>query len=208
MALKHVCPKLIAACQGGESQSIEQLIQEISPDLYRILFSMLRDHDDTDEVLQETLIRIFRYIHSLKEVKKFPSWVMRVAVNQVQTFRVKKGRTRLYDLENMGEVSDGAIVLGGTTPEDPSHKLMREQMRREITEAMEALPDRQRMATMLFEIEGLSIREIAESLQCSEGAIKFNIHEGRKKLKRRLSHMIKDLRWGRRRAVEDASSNR
>lgn len=205
MALSQVPVDLIRSCQQGDKASIESLIQQISPDLYRILFSMLRDHDDTDEVLQETLIRLFRYVGALKDVERFAAWVMRIAVNQVQSFRVRKGRTRLYEIEDSREISNSAIVLGGSSPEDPRETMMREQMREEIAGAMKALPDRQRMATVMFEVEGLSIREIAEALECSEGAVKFNIHEGRKKLKRRLFHLVQGLRWGRRHALESGS---
>ena len=59
------------------------------------------------------------------------------------------------------------------------------------------------MATVLFEVEGYSIREVAEILKCSEGAVKFNIHEGRKKLKRRLFHLVRGTRWGRKRAEDE-----
>ena len=202
MALSQVSPQLIEACRIGDRGSIETLLEQISPDLYRILFSMLRDHDDTDEVLQETLTRLFRYIGSLKDIDRFPAWAMRIAVNQVQTFRVRKNRTRLYDLEDHAEVSDKTIVTSGRSPENPRDRVMRDQVKQEIAEAMESLPNRQRMATVLFEIEGFSIKEIAQSLDCSEGAVKFNIHEGRKKLRRRLLHLVREMRWGRRRIAE------
>lgn len=206
MALSQVSPELIDACRGGDKVAVEQLIAEISPDLYRIIFSILRDHDDTDEVLQETLIRLFRYIGALKEINRFPAWVMRIAVNQVQTFRVRKNRSQFYEIEDSREISNSAVVLAGEGPEDPCEKLMREQMRTEIVSAMESLPERQRMATVLFEVEGLSIKEVAAAMQCSEGAVKFSIHEGRKKLKRRLFHLVQGLRWSRQHASESGLS--
>jgi len=197
MALRDIPHDLIRSSRSGDREAIEQLIRDITPDLYRILFSALRDHDDTDEVVQETLVRVFRYIGSLKDEKRFASWIMRIAMNQANTFRVKRSRTRTYDMENSDEISNSAIVLGGTAPRDPRRQLMAEQIREEIGRAMETLPQRQRLATTLFEIEGFTIKEIASSLECSEGAVKFNIHEGRKKLKRKLVHLVRDLRWGR-----------
>lgn len=202
MSLSQVSPELIERCRDGGEAPIEELLKEISPDLYRILFSMLRDHDNTDEVLQETLVRVFRYIGSLKDIERFSSWVMRIAVNQVQTFRVRKGRSRLYEIDDSREISNSAIVLSGSAPENGRDKIERDQLRDEISRAIETLPLRQRLATVLFEVEGLSIRETAEILECSEGAVKFNIHEGRKKLKRRLYHLVKGLRWSRQRALE------
>ncbi len=206
MALSEVSIPLVEKCQTGDRDAIEELIGVVSPDLYRILFSMLRDHDDTDEVLQETLTRLFRYVGQLKDVNRFAPWLMRIAVNQVQSYRVRKGRTRLYEMDESREVSNSAIVLGGSSPDDPRELMMRTQMREEIHEAMTALPERQRIATMLFELEGYSIKEVAASMGCSEGAVKFNIHEGRKKLKRRLFHLVQGLRWGRKKALESNQS--
>lgn len=202
MALSQVSPELIDACRGGDREAMESLIQEITPDLYRIIFSIVRDHDDTDEILQETLIRLFRYVGALKDIQRFPAWVMRIAVNQVQTFRVRKSRNRLYEISDSREISNSAVVLSGMSPEDPSERIAREQMRSEITDAMETLPERQKMATVLFELEGLSIKEVAKIMECSEGAVKFSIHEGRKKLKRRLMHLVQGLRWGRKHSTE------
>lgn len=207
MALSQVSQELIEACRDGDQDAVERLISEISPDLYRIIFSIVRDHDDTDEVLQETLIRLFRYIGALKEIERFPAWVMRIAVNQVQTYRVRKNRNQLYEIEEGREISNSAVVLGGQAPDDPCDRLVREQMRTEITEAMETLPPRQRMATVLFEVEGLSIKEIAAAMRCSEGAVKFSIHEGRKKLKARLVHLVSGLRWGRRHLSESGAAS-
>ncbi|MGH7198059.1 MAG: RNA polymerase sigma factor [Candidatus Omnitrophota bacterium] len=206
MALSQVSPELIEACRGGDRAAMENLLQEISPDLYRIIFSILRDHDDTDEVLQETLIRLFRYIGALKDIQRFPAWVMRIAVNQVQTYRVRKNRNRLYEVEDSREISNSAVVLSGMAPENPCEKLAREQMRAEITSAMDSLPNRQKTATVLFELEGMSIKEIANIMQCSEGAVKFGIHEGRKKLKMRLFHLVQGLRWGKRHSTASGSS--
>ncbi len=205
MALAQISAELIESCRAGDRTAMENLIQEISPDLYRIIFSLVRDHDDTDEILQESLIRVFRYIGALKDIQRFPAWVMRIAVNQVQTFRVRKNRNRLYEISESHEISNSAVVLGGPTPEDPCEKMMREQMRTEITGAMASLPERQRTATVLFELEGMSIKEIAGVMECSEGAVKFSIHEGRKKLKRRLYHLVQGLRWGKRHASESGS---
>jgi RNA polymerase sigma-70 factor (ECF subfamily) len=185
---------------------MEELITQVSPDLYRVIFSIVHDHDDTDEILQESLIRLFRHIGALKEVDRFAAWVMRIAVNQVQTYRLRKSRNRLYEISESREISNSAVVLAGGPPEDPSDRLMREQLRAEIVQAMEMLPERQRMATVLFELEGLSIREVAKVMDCSEGAIKFNIHEGRKKLKQRLFHLVEGLRWGRKHSTAGAGS--
>ena len=64
-------------------------------------------------------------------------------------------------------------------------------MRDDINAAIRQLPPRQRDAIVLFEVEDLSIREISELLGCSEGAVKFHIHEARKRLRGLLEHYLR-----------------
>ncbi len=204
MALADVPVDLILACRTGDRPATERLLREISPDVYRIVYSILHDHDDTDEVVQETLIRIFRYITSLKEPERFASWVMRITINQVQTWRVRKGRRRFFELDEVLDLDEGVVVVGsGQGARSPREEAIQSEVRQEISQAMAALPDRQQTAVMLFELEGLSIREIAGVMNCSEGAVKFNIHEARKKLQKRLGHLVRGL-FGRRAAAESA----
>ena len=194
MALADVPMELIKASRGGDRASVEQLLHLISPDIYRIVFSMLRDQDDTDEVVQETLIRLFRHIDKLKEPECFAAWAMRIAVNQVQTWRMKKNRLRTYEINDLTSHEEGVIVFAGATGPNPREAAAMREMRREIEGAMAALPDRQQTAVMLFELEGCSIKEIAAAMSCSEGAVKFNLHEARRKLQGRLAHLVQGLR--------------
>lgn len=207
MSLQDVPVTLVEACRGGDRAAVERLLRTISPDIYRIVYSMLRDHDDTDEVVQETLVRLFRYIHKLKEADKFASWAMRIAVSQVQTWRMKKGRLRMYEISDpLDESEESVVVMRGTDAGNPRDAASRRQMREHIEEAMGTLPVRQQTAVVLFEIEGCSIKEIATAMSCSEGAVKFNIHEARKKLQRRLGYLWQGLTRKMRLAAQEESA--
>ncbi len=194
MALADVPVELIMQCRRGERQATEKLLELISPDLYRIINNMLRDHDSTNEVLQETLVRLFKYMKNLNDPERFSSWTMRIAVNQVQTWRVKNRRRRLYQLEETFEPSDEAVVMVGRAS-DPRSRSEQRQIREQIEEAMRTLPERQQAAVVLYELEGCSIKGVAESMGCSEGAVKFNLHEARKKLRGKLSHLVEGMGW-------------
>jgi len=193
MSLQDVPVALIEACREGDRVAVERLLRQISPDIYRIVYSMLRDHDDTDEVVQETLIRLFRYIAKLKEPEKFASWTMRITVSQVQTWRMKRGRLRMYEISDGMDSEDSVIAMTGTNAHNPRDLASRRQIHEQVESAMATLPDRQQTAVVLFEIEGCSIKEIAQTMACSEGAVKFNIHEARKKLQRRLGYLVQGL---------------
>ena len=193
MSLQDIPVSLVEACRQGDHAAVDQLLRQISSDIYRIVYSMLRDHDEADEVVQETLVRLFRYIHKLKEPEKFASWAMRIAVSQVQTWRMKRGRQRSFEFNDPMDDEESVIVMTRAPQANPREEVARRQMREQIESAMTELPDRQQTAVVLFEIEGCSIKEIASAMSCSEGAVKFNIHEARKKLQRRLGYLVQGL---------------
>src|SRR5512133_681115 len=119
MSLQDIPISLVEACRQGDRAAVDQLLRQISQDIYRIVYSMLRDHDDTDEVVQETLIRLFRYIHKLKDPERFASWAMRIAVSQVQTWRMKKGRLRLYEITDSMDGEESVVVMTHAAPGSP-----------------------------------------------------------------------------------------
>lgn len=186
MPLQNVSPELLRRCQKGEPEAFEELFSLTSRDLYRLIYSFLRDPDDTDEVVQECYIRIYRHLPSLREVEKFYGWVMRVIVNQCNTYRAQKGRRQVYNLDEQIEVKNEDIAFRSRPPDSPRQNLLRNELGGEILAAVDRLPNRQRAAIILYELEGNSIKEIAGALNCSEGAVKFNLHQARKRLQQEL----------------------
>jgi len=97
-------------------------------------------------------------------------------------------------LEETIEVKPEDYVFRSAMPDNPRYALMRKELMQQINGQIAALPTKQRLAVILFDVEGLSIREVAEHLACSEGAVKFNIHEGRKKLRQALAPVLKSCK--------------
>ena len=194
MPIYEIQPQLVERCQTGDHAAFEQLYDSMKDDLFRWIFSLLRDHDEAEEAFQECIIRIFRHIRTLNDTTRFPHWVYRLVVNQCNTQRSRTKRHRYTPLEETIEVKPEDYVFRSSAPENPRRALMRKELRECINRHIADLPAKQRLAVLLFDVEGLSIREVAEELECSEGAVKFNIHEGRKKLKAALGPIVSSLR--------------
>ncbi len=190
MALADIPPALVVRCQKGDEAAYDELFRAIRDDLFRWIFSLVRSEDDTEEILQECLIRIFRHLPRLHDPARFAAWTSRMVVNQVNTWRVRARKTRLESLEEGWEAPREALPLQGTSGASPRAILAREEVRRDVNAAITQLPPRQRTAVMLFDVQGWSIRQIATELDCSEGAVKFNIFQGRRKLRVLLTNQL------------------
>lgn len=176
---------------AGDAE-FEALAEQLLPDLRALLFGLLRDHDETDDVLVECLVRIHRHLPSLLDLGKFPAWIIRMAVNQVHGARAKSSARPMttLDADDAPEPEPRTRVGHAATPPSPRAAAEGRQMRATLDAALGTLPPRQRDSVTLYEIEGMSVREVALTLECSEGAVKFHLHEGRKKLRNALGATI------------------
>jgi len=193
MALSDVPMPLVKRCRAGEPGAFDELFTLIYQDLYRWLYSLLRNEDDAQEALQECFLRIFRHMHTLGDDKKFAGWVGRLVVNYANTFRSRASKKRLEALEPAIEVRDGQLPIKGKGERDPRAQAEQSEVFDRVNEAITHLPPRQRTAVLLFDVQGQSIAEIATELGCSEGAVKFNIFQGRRKLRALLADLVDDV---------------
>jgi RNA polymerase sigma-70 factor (ECF subfamily) len=182
--------ELIERCQEGDEGAFDTLYGLINRDLYASAYYFLRNHDDAEDVVQLVLVRLYNHIKRLKNRQKFASWLWRLIANQCFSYQQKKKRTR-------GNVSyDDAIQVKAENQlevsnlKNPREVLINKEIMARINEAVKELPKRQRACFVLYEIEGKSINEISEILGTSVGAVKFNIHQARQKLR----GMLKDLK--------------
>jgi RNA polymerase sigma-70 factor (ECF subfamily) len=190
VALSDVPASLVDRCRTGDSAAFDELFTMIHQDLYRWAYSLVRDEDDAMEVVQDCFLRIFRHLNRLQDSKKFPHWVSRLLMNQTNTFRVKKRRGQTEELEEGFDVEEDALPIQGRAGPNPRKAAEKEEVFRHVNEAIRELPPRQRTAVLLFDVQGRSIREIADELGCSEGAVKFNIFQGRRKLRALLENYV------------------
>lgn len=190
MALADIPVALIERCQRGEAGAHDALFAALHDDLYRWIYSLVRSPDDAEEILQDCCVRIFRHLDRLQDARKFPGWASRLVVNQVNTWRVQAKRRQADQLDDTFEPQRENLPLQGRAPASPRQAASRAQVLERVNVAVAELPPRQRTAVLLFDVEGWSIREIAESLECSEGAVKFNIFQGRRKLRGLLAEYV------------------
>lgn len=183
MALSDVPVTLVDRCRTGDAGAFDELFTMIHDDVFRWVYSLVRNEDDALEITQECFIRIFRHIGHLHESSKFAQWVGRLLVNQTNTYRVKSKRHQTEELEEGFDVQEDALPLQGASGPNPRAAAQRREVLAHVNEAIRQLPPRQRLAVLLFDVKGRSIKEIAEELECSEGAVKFNIFQGRRKLR-------------------------
>jgi RNA polymerase sigma-70 factor, ECF subfamily len=169
----------------ADARLFEELIRKTHKQAYSLAFRLTGNAAEAEDLVQESLIRAFRFFSKYDQSLPFTSWLYRIMTNaHIDSVR-RKGRLKVTSLEQSG-------AEGTTTWELPDHeaapdKLMMERSLNEpVQNALVAMTAEFRTAVLLADVEGMAYEEIAEIMKTSVGTVRSRIHRGRKQLKRHL----------------------
>ena len=180
--------ELVARWQSGDPSAFETLIRRHERRVFGLLMRMLGNRQDAEDVAQEAFLSLHRHGHRFRHEARFSTFVFRVAANAALNRRrtLWRKNARIRQLRSRQE----AGIDLPTTPRDPESQAVGTQVQAQVQEALLHLPDDLRMATVLYDIEGLSYREIATVLKIPEGTVKSRIHRARCALRTRLKGLV------------------
>jgi RNA polymerase sigma-70 factor (ECF subfamily) len=149
-----------------DEQGFTIAVKEHRDMLYRIAYTMLRSNEDCADVLQESLVKAWQRLHTLRDDARFRGWVTRIVVNSCRDM-LRKRKLRVY--------SELTEDIPAPQAPDPH-----------VREALQLLSEGLRLPIVLHYMEGMSIREIAEVLRLPQGTVKNRMHRGRECLEQIL----------------------
>jgi RNA polymerase sigma-70 factor (ECF subfamily) len=166
---------LLRRARRGDLQAFEQIMREHDRQVFRVALRILGSVEDAQDAAQDVFLRLHRSLGRIDEGRGLGAWLYRVTVN-VCTDALRT-RRKLIPIEDVAPVSRELTPLG--------HSEQRE-MRQRVTDALARLPEKERAAVVLREIEGLSTSEVAAILGSTEGTVRAQISMARTKLRKWL----------------------
>lgn len=168
--------ELVTALQTEEAKeaAFSELVTQYKERLYWQIRNMVLDHDDADDVLQNTFIKIFRNINSFKGDSKLHTWMYRIAANESITFLNKKAKRNNVSMEN---VQDSAI-----RKLESDVYFEGDAIQFQFQKAIATLPERQRLIFTMKYFEDHTFNELSEILETSVGGLKSSYHIAVKKI--------------------------
>jgi RNA polymerase sigma-70 factor (ECF subfamily) len=187
--------QLVAETLNGDRTAFDQLINRYQRQAVAVSYRLLGNSHDALEVTQDSFIKAFTSLSTLQKPEAFGGWLMRIVSNLSLNFRrSRKARSQLPLDDLLGPVSGSAGDGGGSEwmarGGDPLHRLESEEMGRRLQTALGQLPEKQRLAIVMFTIQEMPQKEVAAALNCSVEAVKWHVFQGRKKLKELLKDVI------------------
>jgi len=169
---------LAARAQKGDAPAYRDLLTGIVPVIRRAVSKSLPSADIADDIVQEVLISVHKALHTYDSSRPFTPWLMAiVAFRRTDYLRQHYAahKSRQVSLETV----DLPDYLGGSKPDETSFK--------DIEDALDSLPEKQKKVVELLKIKGYSTKEVSEKTGLSESAVKVTMHRALQKLKEKLA---------------------
>lgn len=161
----------VRAAQTGDQLAFSKLVERFQRDVYGKAFSILRNHLDADDVVQETFLRVYRALPGFRFESSFRTWLITIATRQALNF---KDRDR-WNHESLDASEDGQEHAALRVEGNQLNALLDVESRRILREALPRLPKRQQQALTLKLQNDWKYERIAQEMGTSVGSIKAHI---------------------------------
>jgi len=184
-------PVLIERVVAGERTLFHDLIRPYERRAYLLAYSILRNPDDAEEVVQQAMLNIFSHLAELAERTKFKPWMMRVVENEAKMYR-RRRRQHLYESidHTTAEGNDDRPFQPrqfADWRDLPSDIVEQQEVRKAVAGALERLPEIYREVFVLRDMQHLDVAETAEVLGIGNSAVKTRLHRARLMLREALT---------------------
>ena len=167
---------LVKQLQNVETkeQAFRVLITQYKERLYWHIRKIVISHDDADDVLQNTFIKVFRSINNFKAESKLYSWMYRIATNEAITFINKRAKENNVNIEEWHQQSAANLTSDANFSGDEIQLILQK--------AIATLPQKQQLVFNMKYFDDMKYNEISEILETSVGALKASYHHAVKKV--------------------------
>jgi RNA polymerase sigma factor (sigma-70 family) len=185
--------ELVALARAGNKDAFGQLIERYAQMVRQVVLSMVTHEEIARELAQEAILQAYLSLDQLRDNSRFKSWLYGIALNVCRSY-IRDQKADLFSIEALTGGMHHDIAYFPATVLDPEEIAEQRELHRIVLKAVQGLSPKERVATLLFYYEQLSLREIAAILGVSVPAIKGRLYRAREQLKERLLPVIADAK--------------
>ena len=177
---KDIDLALVRRAKAGDYRAFDLLVVKYQSRLISLAYKFSKDLHLAEDIVQDSLIKSFKSLHSFREDSSFYTWVYRITVNTSKNFLVSKKRKDELLASDMHE--DGSLDLNSIETDNPESLLKASELKDILTSTLNQLGEDTKTALTLREFEGLSYEQISEIVNCPVGTVRSRIFRGREVL--------------------------
>ena len=180
--------ELMLRVRDGDQTSFTMLLERHRGPVIHFVYRMVQNQSVAEELAQEVFLRVYRSRSTYEPTAKFTTWLFRIATHLALNW-IRDGRKEKLQESLDEETSDGTTRQVADRGRTIEQELLYEAKLREVRQAIEALPSKQRAAVLMHKYEEMEYSQIAKVLNCSESAVKSLLFRAYESLRSRLAHM-------------------
>jgi len=171
---------LLKRCVSRDQEAYNELFARYNRRIFNTAYRILGEEASAEDALQETLLNIYRGIANFRGDSKVSTWISRITINVCLGMLRKRKNRQFVDIEDKSACN----LPAETTPEiDPLAYTSRKELGTLVNEALRRIPEKQRQAVRMHDMEGNTIQEIARITRCPAGTVKSRLFYGRQEFK-------------------------
>jgi RNA polymerase sigma-70 factor (ECF subfamily) len=174
---------LVERFQSGEFDAFDEIVNGCRGRVYNLAYRFTHNAEDAYDISQEVFIKVFRSLGRLKDTSAFDAWLRRVTMNACMDHLRRRPNEQNTEFSNL--VQD--YVAGNERTDAPVED---GELRRMISKAVDQLPKRQKKVFVLRHYEGLALKEIADTLNCSLGTVKAHLFRATRRMRKLLTPYV------------------
>lgn len=183
---------LVRNAQREDVRAYDELVRRYQERIYATVYHMTSNHEDANDLVQETFIKAYRALKTFKGDSSLYTWVYRIAVNKTINFlkqRKNRAHMSLNDVDLNAENDPDLVAL--VSEKTPRRDLNLAELQDKLNAAMLKLSEHHRMVVTLHDIQGLSHEEIGEIMDCNIGTVRSRLFYARQQLQGYLLDYLK-----------------
>lgn len=180
---------LIERLKQGDHPAFQSLFEEYKKIVFHMAYRLTGNLHEAEDIVQEVFFKIYKGIQGFRHESSLKTWILKITINLCRNYHHRKKLFSLFSLSHglRGDEEEYPFEMG--TEDDPSETIFHRERLEVLRKAMKGLPRRQREIFVMKHLEEMKIKEIAEVLDCSEGAVKANLF----KAIRRILTIMKEM---------------
>jgi len=187
--------RLVARCKRGEKGAFDDLIRRYEKKVYNFAFRLCGNYDEANDVASDTFVRVYNALHNFRGDSSFITWLFRITTNVYLDERKRKKSRPHQSLEEMVELEETTVVRQIEDPNPtPAERVEKQESMDLLQDAINSLPDYQRMMIVMYHTENRSYEEIAEALEMPIGTVKSRLNRARLSLREKLEPLREHFR--------------
>ena len=183
---------IVRKVQDGDVDAFDALILKYRERVYSVIYNLTSNREDASDLTQETFIKAFQSINRFKGKSSFFTWLYRIALNTSLTYLRKNKLRRFFSFEKMvDEDHTEGFIENMTADSDSDKAALMSELQEKLNDAFQKLSVKHRTVITLFEIDGLSHKEIAEIVGASVGTVRSRLHYAKQFLQGELKDYLR-----------------